>query len=317
MIKRTGIIAVVVILLLLTQGRHLLANFQSNVGFLALNRALADDPAGVNPLIQSTFTQSLNHDPHARQGLSLYYLQHNQLPDAFDLLEADPDSPTWLIAWGRKAALDGDHSQALDWYDRATTLAPEFADPYYYAGLSYENLELTEQAIQAYNDGLQSSRYDTIGPSDFYLQLAQTELQSNPTKTIEFLGAAIALDNFADFETEVYAHYLLAETHRDLSQFDEAVDEYQWIIENQNTHYWAHVQMGRLSWRVYDEFELAELLLLKAIDLIENRKAGHKSLAEMYLASGRDDLALTYYQRAAELDPNDTDVQEALDLLAP
>lgn len=315
MTKRTGIIIGLVIFFLLTQGRLLLANIWGNIGFVALNHALVSDPAGTNPTIETSLTHALDHDPHARQALSLYYLQHNRQPEALDLLQPDPNSPAWLIAWGQKAAQDNNHTQALDWYNRATTLAPDLADPHYYAALSHESLGQLDLATTAYNTSLTRTQFDTIGASDIYLQLAQPELQPDPAATITLLEQAISAHSFIDFETEVYAHYLLAETARDQAQFDRAIDEYQWIVANETQHYWARVQLGRLLWRVSDNPQLAEQLLLEAIDLIEDRKAAHKSLAELYLASGRDTSALIHYQRAFELDPLDPDIQDALNTL--
>ena len=168
----------------------------------------------------------------------------------------------------RAAGTAEEAEEILEWCGRAMGDAPKVGDAYYYAARAWWFLGEREKALAA-------------------------------------LTQAVAQPAFTDSDVETRAHLARADLLRTLDRFDEAVEEYEWVIAHDSGSYWAYMGLGISWWRGYRDSDLAEKALRQAAALQPDWKWAYHWLGGIYLATDRHDEALDVYMRVLEIDPED------------
>lgn len=304
-------------------GPTLLSFAWSSVGLAMLGRALIDGP---DLLVIQTATKAeallrqstayASENCYAWRGLGFALAAQGREGEAIVAWQAAGEMAKEFIEWGTTARKAARYQEALTWYGRAALVEPELRTPWYYIGLTYEQMEEWEQAAEAYREGLQRSVISGIQPSDIYFRLgwiSERKLPGQDGQTVLALyDQALYLDIFSNVWTQVQTHYSRGEVLRKLGRKREAMKEYEWVIAHCPSDYWAHVHLGSLTWELDRDAAQAEALFLRAIDIDNGNKWAFKGLGLVYQEIGRRDGAVEAYRWVLVLDPTDVVANEQL-----
>ena len=82
----------------------------------------------------------------------------SRLTQLFDFLKSQPDEPFLLYAIAKEYEGLGQTDEALDYYLKLTTTAPQYVGTYYHLGKLYERLDAPDKALATYATGIEVAR---------------------------------------------------------------------------------------------------------------------------------------------------------------
>ena len=147
-----------------------------------------------------------------------------------------------LTAWdyfrkGNRAALDEkDYIKAIDNYNMALKLNPEYAEAYYFRGYAYYNLKDYGKAIEDYSKAIKlNPEYEVVYDfrGNVYADLKEYD------KAIEDYSKAIELN-----PEDAYAYYFRGHAYVDLKEYDKAIEDYNKAIELNPEYAAAYMSRG-------------------------------------------------------------------------
>ncbi len=152
-----------------------------NLGFLWLNKAMSSENSQAKPdliraqnLLKSATADSPSNANYLFALGRMSLLQGNEELAGYFWGKIDPrQSVTRLILWGDQYKDLGEHNNAMLWYQRASHIGNDSADPWQRIGLIYEVQGRFADAEDAYENGLSKSVAYNVGRSDFYFRLGQ------------------------------------------------------------------------------------------------------------------------------------------------
>lgn len=217
-----------------------------------------------------------------------YWLSLRALASRAEMAEAWRElgmSATDLIHLGESAREAGVTDEAIIWYKRATQLQPSLRDPWYYMGLAHEAQDQWQEAIDAYNYGLDLPDSDEISRSRLYAQLGNVYQRLLEPPQLE----------------EAQAAYQAALAEGDFGSAREAA--------------WLQARLGQVNYAVDGNAGEAEARLRGALELAPEDPWLYIILGDFLREQGRATEAMEMYETALERDPDLAAAQVRLEAL--
>jgi tetratricopeptide (TPR) repeat protein len=296
-----------VLLLLGLRGPLLLKSAAANGGYSLFNLAHTDRSARL--LHQGEDWRLLGH---------LYVVQNeDDTAVAYWRAAADPMAMRQeLYAWALVEARWGQPDGALRWYERAISLHPETADTWYFAGRLLEEEGDVETAVVYYQAALNTGRFEEVGVSDIALRLGLLAFARQEWPLVDhWLDLAINEPTFRVENRAWEARYTRAESWRLRHNLALAAPDYQWVVDHNPNHYWAHIRLAQVYWQLENDADRSEELLIQAIRIDPNRKWAYRARGDLYRETMRPAEAITMYRQVLLLDPDDAVVTQYLQAL--
>jgi tetratricopeptide (TPR) repeat protein len=324
--RRTVWLVLAFLLALVLRGPALLGRAWGNAGMVKLARALvAPNDSTFQAVVQAEamFRDAVARAPgehSACRGLGFALAAQGREDEAIAAWQA-VEGIAWEFVWqGGQAWIAGQYQDALTWYKRAVRIEPGLGDAWYYMGLTYGRLEQWEEALTAYQRGLDLPLSE-IGQSDVYYRVGWVQFRkieaSDPMTALAAFDAAIALDQFSREVGVVEAHLQRAAVLHVLDRDAEALSEYEWVIERQPEDYWAYVNAAALYWQLERDVERVESMLMAAIALRPDYDVAYLRLALLYLNLGKKAEAIEVYRQVLSFDPQNEAASEQLGKFVP
>jgi tetratricopeptide (TPR) repeat protein len=143
----------------------------------------------------------------------------------------------------------GNHEIAIQHYKQAIALKPDYADAYFFMGISYATLELYTEAIGAYKQAIAvqpdyTKAYDFMGDACWLRGVKgpkkkQSEVIAFYEQAIAAYKQAIAID-----PEYARAYYGMGWAYRDLEKHSEAIEAFKKAIALKPDHAGAYFHMG-------------------------------------------------------------------------
>jgi tetratricopeptide (TPR) repeat protein len=255
-----------------------------------------------------------------------------EAPQAVDYRQMIKSKP-WIGMWneagisaldfvraGQTARKAQQYENALTWYWWADRALPGRADPWYYAGLVYEDQERWAKALDAYERGLDLSGFRYVRRSSLsYRSGLIYQLRLEPIDLDAALAAyetALNEDKFSSHLEKADCHYRRGEVlWWQRKNLEEAISEFRQAIELSPKHVSAHVLVGAAIYAYQGDVVAAEAELEQAIALAPRNKWAYYHLGEIYRQESLAAKAQAMYTRALELDPDFAVAQQQLAVL--
>ncbi len=194
----------------------------------------------------------------------------------------------------------GDDRKAIQFYEKAVAIDPEFATAYRDMAISYYNLRLFSEEKKYIQKALALS--DRVSDRERYLNEAEfyARLEKTYDKAIEAFNKL--LEHYPD---DIDGNADLGYLYRQLEQLDKAIERYEVNVQNKVEEVYTYTNLAGLyrDKELYDKArEVVESYLNDFADNAEIRW----SLAMNYIHQGKLDLALAEMDKAFYLNPTDS-----------
>ncbi len=225
-----------------------------------------------------------------------------------------------LMALGEKARKSERYADALEWYARVAWVAPGSGDPWYYVGLTYENLHNLEQALNAYERAGEIGHFQYVFSSMPSYRIGMIyQLDVRPRRLHAAVAAyekALDQGQFDTRETLADSHFRLGQTlYWRRTQLDRSIIHLKKAIHLDAEHAQAYMMLGRVYYEQGRDFQIAEENLRKSIDLTPHNKWAYYHLAVVYKQEGLLNKSIQTCQEALDIDPKFDQAQELLNKL--
>jgi len=187
------------------------------------------------------------------------------------------------------------HEQAMEDYDRAIALNPNFAEAYYNRGNAYAKLNQPERAIKDYDRAIALNPNDAAAYNNRGLAYAELNQLERAIK---------------DYDRAIELNPALAEAYNNrgnayakLNQHERAIKDYDKAIElNPNYATKAYYNRG-LAYAKLNQHERAIEDYEKAIELNPNYAEAYYNRGAAYAKLNQHERAIEDYEKAIELNP--------------
>lgn len=299
----------------------LLSNyFNVNVGYFWLNRATVTLDRQSQEKAQTILEQVVGRDSRldntAWRALGYVYLLQNdesQALAAWANVGGDVNMVRRMRQWALVYARQGNRQLARQWYERAIALDATTADNWYFAARFFEEERDITTAGDYYQKGFATGQFHEVGASDLALRLGLLAFVGEQWVESDYwFGQALSAADFRLADRAWEAYYTRGESWRLRGDLAAAAPDYQWVVEHNPNHYWAHIRLAQVYWLVKVDLDRAESLLLQAIDINQDSKWAYKILGDLYREQQRPEAAGEMYRQALIRDPEDQMIQRAL-----
>jgi tetratricopeptide (TPR) repeat protein len=129
------------------------------------------------------------------------YEEQNAVRQAVDFWEmAGIDVKDWLEK-GEEAQQKKRFSDAFLWFERVQVMEPSLSDPYYYIGVTFQDIGKFEEALIAFQKAIEIGLFQTVFQSDVYYKMGiiyqtDTSLQ-NRGLALEMYAQALMVNRFS------------------------------------------------------------------------------------------------------------------------
>lgn len=296
----------------LARGREWSGLTLLNQGYVALNQALANQDKRSAVSASNIFLASVNQAPSAIdrgwRGFGFSQLAQGETDQAVSAWREIEDFDRELALWGRQAERRRVWQEAAKYYALARGLNPADSLHSYNEARMHELLDSWATAETLYRQAIETAEPDARLLSEYFSGAARMTRRSDNAQIGQVLflyDQAVQADQFADQLSQARTLYERSQILRELGRQNEAREDLSKVISLQPNNYWAHVDLGRLEWESDRRGEVAETLLLKAIELNPEEKWAYRHLAEVYNATGDAEGADRMLREVYRLDPND------------
>jgi tetratricopeptide (TPR) repeat protein len=273
--------------------------------------------------VEALLRQALKYDPgnqSAWWGLGLALVKQGHEEQAVAVWRSGSGIAEELMQRGELARKEGHYQEALQWYKRATRVDPELGDAWYDMGLTYEEMNRGEKAIEMYEQVVDASVFINIGRSSpYYRQGIIYQWQEDPPQLEAALTAyevAIEIDDFSNDLEAANCHYQRGEILRWTNENpDEYIAEYRQAITLNPDFASAYIYLGVAYYTRYGDATKAEAEIRKAMMLEPGHQWAYYHLGEIYRQEDRVSEAIVMYKHALEVAPDFKIALERLQLL--
>jgi len=196
----------------------------------------------------------------------------------------------------RKYDSRGDPRKAIQLYEKAVELDPEFASAYLFMAASYFNLGLRSEANKLFQRAFELK--DRISDRERYL--AEAEFYSSSEKTYDKAIEAFnkVLDLYPD---DLLGNYDLGWLYWSIEEWDKALERYEVCIKNRDDSVSAHGVLA-VVYRAKGQYDKATEVLEYYLKNFSENARMHELLAMNYLCLGKYERALREADRSFFLD---------------
>ncbi|MEW5974265.1 MAG: tetratricopeptide repeat protein [Acidobacteriota bacterium] len=224
------------------------------------------------------------------------YLVQRRLSEAFDqsqrALKQAPHEPRYLLQQARITQRLGDHQKCLEILSQISKAQPEWAEPYYSAGVSYYLLRRYEEARQFLGHALE---LDSNSKRALFLYAASLANEGRNREGERYLLRAIALDP----SNARFRYHLGAMRLRD-NRPAEARQSFEEAIRLRPTYALPHYQLGKL---LVNSNQLAEAVqeLEAAVECQPDLAQAFYHLGRLYARTGDKEKSARALERFQQL----------------
>jgi tetratricopeptide (TPR) repeat protein len=212
-----------------------------------------------------------------------------------------PIFPSDVIAYlyrrkGRACRILKNYQIALNHFNYAIVLLPNYAKIYNSRGLTYRLMERYEEALTDFD------RVLTLDENDAWVFAQRGEtyrLMKRYEEAVTDFDKAIALD-----KNETWILYMRGQTYKLMGRYEETLTDFTRVITLDEKYKWAFAQRGE-TYRLMKRYEEAVTDFDRAIALDENYAWAFALRGEMYRQMKRYEEAVTDFDRAIALDKNE------------
>ena len=227
--------------------------------------------------------------------INLYYQQTGERLVLKEESEAEWEASDWLEKGTGFMHLDF-HEEAIESYNKAIELRPDYDLAYNNIGIAYYNKGILDEAISCYKKALEinpryafahnnlGNAYKNKGMLDEAISCYKKALEINPRYAFTYNNLGIAYNN------------------RGL--FDEAIKCHKKALELDNRFILAHNNLGT-AYRYQGNSDEAIRCYKKALHLNPRDAVSHTNLGAVYSDKGMLDEAIRCYKKALHLNPRD------------
>ena len=213
-----------------------------------------------------------------------------------ELRRREPDNTDVAYSLGVAYGAMGEHKKAIDYYLEAAADGWLLGRVYANIAEEYYHLQDYDEAIRYYQLALDTDSYDS---ATLYNYL-DTALQSNRLEeTVNYLKSFVGEHPYS-----CEAWHCLGNAYRELGLFEKAVDAYEYAIAIDKTNYNVYVDYSATQEFLGKPAD-AVTTLLRARDYVSNRSLLYRQVATIYMESDNLDMAMLYYRKAVEENPDD------------
>ena len=318
------------LILFLMRSPVILSKSWSNTGMLLLSWEYTTEVNNSNQrkdLAEQFLQRSVHllpHDPSSRRNLGFMLLAQNKESDAMLLWNDIDGMAAELSQWGKKAQKEGDHIEAINWYQRSLYLDPSSRDNWVHLGIACELGGHWSDAASAYYRAIElpTMTTDLTGTGSLHYRLGrilQWHLPSSSATEIKRLyqiALQLGLDEISE-EADIYANLaFLGWWRRPKSEPDSYIADFIKAIHLNPDHFGAHLYLGRAYFLDFNNIEKGKEHIEVAIALRPEVGRGYLYLGDIYLAEGKRSSARIQFEQALNKDPNLTEAQERLQAMS-
>ena len=222
-----------------------------------------------------------------------------------ELRRLEPDNTDVAYSLGVAYGAMGEHEEAVKHYMEAAADGWLLGRVYANIAEEYYHMQNYDEAIRYYQLALDTDSYDSATLYNY----VDTAIQSNNVE-----DAVAYLKSFV--EEHPYsgeAWHCLGNAYRSLGLFEQAIDAYEYAIAIDKTNFAAYADHSSILEYMGKPAE-AVTTLLRAHDYAPNRTTLYRMVATIYMRSDNIEMALVYYRKAVEENPDDADALASLAL---
>ena len=225
------------------------------------------------------------------------------LTQAKHLCHLYPDQPVPFNVMGVIHAGRYEYTSAVDCYEKALAIAPQFVDAINNLGSALHKLQRPEEAVQRFAQVIKLQPRD----ADAYYNLGNVLLSNDqPEEAIVHFQQAIEF-------RPLYppAHYQLGNALRLSGEENHAITSYRNAISMSPKLIDAHINIGEILYNQKDYASAIECFL-DALDIQPDHPGIRRKLGLSQLNIGARDEAIASFQAYLAMDPNSLDARELL-----
>ena len=231
---------------------------------------------------------------------------HDELTLWKDNVVKAPGKSRPHINLGNALRLQGRPSEALEHYQRALEIRPEFAETHYNAGVALYDMGETLQSVESYQRAIEldpkhAKAHNNLGRS-------MATLGHYPEAKGHYQQALKLKPNHAT------AHLNLGTLLADEGKYDEAIQRYVAALRLQPRLKEAHAALG-FALANQKQYEKALRAYGDALRVAPHYPAAHFHLAQLLVQLGRESEAVLHYRAALRGKPNWGEAREGLEHL--
>ncbi len=215
-------------------------------------------------------------------------------------IELNPNYPTAFYSRGIAYMNLGQYERAIEEFNEAITHDPNYVVAYYNRGVAYAFLNQYERAIEDYNKALElNPNYETLDPiyEAYYNRGVAYAFLKQYERAIEDFNKAIELNpNYA------IAYYSRGIAYMNLSQYERAIEDHNKAI-TLDPNYEAYYNRG-VAYAFLNQYARAIEDYNKAIALNPNNAEAYNNRGVAYAFLNQYERAIGDYNKAIALDPN-------------
>lgn len=222
-----------------------------------------------------------------------------------ELRRREPHNTDVAYSLGVAYSATGEHEEAVKLFMEAAEDGWMLGRVYANIAEEYFFMENYEEAIRYYQLSLDTDSYDA---STLYNYLDTAIRSHGVEEAVAYLNSFVGEHPYS---TDGWL--CLGNAYRELGLFEKAIDAYEYAIAIDKTNFHAYVELSSVLEYLGKTAE-AITALLRACDYVDNRSALYRLVATVYMRADNLDMALTYYRKAVEENPDDAEALAAMAL---
>ena len=232
-----------------------------------------------------------------------------QYDDAMRIIKTlrrqEPNNTDVAYSLGVAYGAMGEHEKAIELYMEAATDGWLLGRVYANIAEEYYHLHEYEEAIRYYQLSLDTDSYDAATLYNY----VDTAIQShNEEDAVAYLKSFVEEHPYSS-----EAWQCLGNVYRELSLFERAIDAYEYSLAIDKTSFTTCSDLAATLEYMGKPAD-AVTALLRARDYVANRSLLYRMVATIYMRSGNNEMALVYYRKSVEENPDDPNAVAALAL---
>ena len=208
----------------------------------------------------------------------------------------DPKNTGTLIRLAKLYLYIDHYDKCFDYVNQAIEINPALAMPHFVKGLCYDQMQDTARAIREYQTAVERN-------PDFYeayILLGLKFADKKDTLAIQYNKNAISLR-----PNSIEAHYNQGIFLQSIGEYDRAMAEYKYIIDNiDSTYAQAYYNMGYMYLEYSNKYDKAIELFEKSAKFDDSSPATWYNLGLSYERNKQKDKAKEMYEKSLQLMPN-------------